>query len=741
MALVSPQDVSIRLALDEKKPYFPGEHIRGTVLLACPRAVSPHGIRLIWAGGVTIRPSPQDQENYLYFRRNYAINNDKMEGKKVSNGVAYKSSAFVENQDTTTPLYFVMEQSVTYSFAFDVKVPIDVPLPSSTEAEASMLGGKIVYTIECCLDLIMNDPHPARAHTMVTVLENMNVGIPELAVPRTVESVYALWLTGNSKSNQCDYRTAMRATLPVQACARGDNLTIVIHVWHSAEFQRPKGVTVSLVRLRQLHYHGSDYAFPDETILSMRADVDLRQEKRYVQTLNCCLPIRPDITPSIGAIAKLLEISYKIHIKVQLQEGTYQTPAGDTQSFMSVEIPLLIGTVPLIKGKKKVIPRKNVPQPITPESKKSDGSKGNDNQSVGSSDTKKKQSYFGRKSSKQEEKKDGTLRRIIPSMFKKPKPSNDTATEISSTHSNNHADDEPIQNNSGISSAKNTDYDQRNSYHNGSQHSQSISSPRTEDIKLTSQLQGMQIGNQPTKATDSEMELKPDEIDDEIYDLEYLAAINKAKEANRLDSIKDASSTGLPGNDSLPQNSVTSNSNDEETGVKYHSILPSSEDEDAGVDYHNIFPSSDDEDYELDDITDKVDNEQTIKNETTSNNDNNPLESHLVTTVSSDEEDNSNMKSNNMHHINNTSENTNTSHLNTRTLEDTSVIKPTEIEELQKDTPPSTSYYHQQLPSPPPDRVQHQFRGLDDDFNSDSDDEFDNSPLNLLSRKIRQNRQ
>jgi hypothetical protein len=88
---------------------------------------------LIWAGGVTIRPTPQDQENYLYFKRNYAVSNSKLDGKKVSNGMAYKSSAFVENYDTSIPLLFVMEQAVTYSFAFDVKVPVDIPLPSSTE--------------------------------------------------------------------------------------------------------------------------------------------------------------------------------------------------------------------------------------------------------------------------------------------------------------------------------------------------------------------------------------------------------------------------------------------------------------------------------------------------------------------------------------------------------------------------------------------------------------------------------
>ncbi|ORZ25294.1 hypothetical protein BCR42DRAFT_5200 [Absidia repens] len=269
MAQVANHEVTIRLVLDENRPYFPGDTIRGKIMLACPRPISPHGIRLIWAGGVTIRPTPQDQENYLYFRRNYAISNDKLDGKKVSNGMAYKAAAFVENYDTSIPLLFVMDQSITYSFAFEVEVPADIPLPSSTEAETSMLGGKIVYTIECCLDLLMDDPAPVRSHTMVTVLEHTDVRLPEYAVPRTEESVYALWLPDTPKTSPCNYRTAMRATLPCQATSRGSQVNIVIHVWHSIEFQRPKGVTVSLIRVRHLHYHGSAYAFPDENILSM----------------------------------------------------------------------------------------------------------------------------------------------------------------------------------------------------------------------------------------------------------------------------------------------------------------------------------------------------------------------------------------------------------------------------------------------------------------------------------------
>lgn len=135
MALVSRHDVTMRLVLDEQqRPYFPGESIRGKVLLACPQSIHPHALRLIWAGGVTIQPTPQNHESFLYFKRTFAICDNKLKGKRVGTGWTFKASAFVENYDTASaPLSLVLEQSVTYSFSFDVQVPVDVLLPSSTE--------------------------------------------------------------------------------------------------------------------------------------------------------------------------------------------------------------------------------------------------------------------------------------------------------------------------------------------------------------------------------------------------------------------------------------------------------------------------------------------------------------------------------------------------------------------------------------------------------------------------------
>ncbi|CAO3616297.1 unnamed protein product [Cunninghamella blakesleeana] len=505
--------VTAQLILDENRPYFAGEIIRGKATFISTRPVSPHGIRLIWAGGVTIRPTVMEHENLLYFKKTYAVSNEHLAGKKGSNGVIYKS-AFVEDQVTTSPLLLIMEEAITYTFHFEVKVPVDDPLPSSTSAEQAIVGGKIVYSIECCLDLVENDPSPVKAHSIVTVLELIDVRDPKVATPVTEESVYALWLNGTPRTNPCDFKTAMRAQLPLRACTRGGELTILIHVWHSVEFQRAKGVTVSLVRVRQVHYHGSAYAFPDEVIFSMRADVDIKQEKRYVQALSCNIKIPSDITPSITGSAKLLDVSYKILMKVQLQDGIYQTPSGDVSHFMFAEIPLLIGTVPLIVGKKVISPpaasKKGSIRAKNPPTAEPSKETLVDNGSVGSVEGKKRERSF-RNFIK------------IPGWSRGKRSDKDKDKDKDSQE-----DDKSVHRHSGVSVPK-SDLGYRNSLNNGSQGSHSTGSPRIESVptNLESPLATTKAPN-PFQVTDSSVELKPDEKDGITLDFELLDAVKKS---------------------------------------------------------------------------------------------------------------------------------------------------------------------------------------------------------------------
>ncbi|KAI8065820.1 hypothetical protein BC940DRAFT_368337 [Gongronella butleri] len=364
MSIIAP-DVSVRVALDHAGPYFSGDMLKGRVIVTSPKAFHPHNLRLLFAGGSTIQPSPTDEhENHLYFRTDYALDRDKLQAKKSGNVCTYKASAFVINYKTTEPLQIQLEAApMSYAFCFEIQIP-DKDLPSCTSNEPGMFGGRISYTLECFMDLIKDDPEPIRAFTDVNVLEYKDAYAPEFKKACLAESVYFMWMDGTPKTQPNDFKTAIRATTNSCAVPRGGKLEITIHIWHSTNFQRMNGVSVTLVRERWMNYRGSLYAQTDTTVMTMRAHVDLRQENKFVQTLTCAMHVPETVTPSIGRNANLLLVKYKVVIKAQLQDGIYQIPhSNNVERFMSLEIPLTVCTSPVIIDGRKVRDSKKIASP------------------------------------------------------------------------------------------------------------------------------------------------------------------------------------------------------------------------------------------------------------------------------------------------------------------------------------------------------------------------------------------
>ncbi|ORX44237.1 hypothetical protein DM01DRAFT_1340425 [Hesseltinella vesiculosa] len=366
MSVTSSSDVSLRVVLDQAGPFFPGDTIKGKILVTSQRPFRPHNLRLIWAGGSTIQPSPaEEHENHLFFRRSFALHRDHLQCKKSGQVYTYKPNGFVENYDTTEPLQIQLEANPSsYAFCFEVEVPNE-DFPSCTTNEVGMFGGRISYSMEGFMDTVKDDPTPLRSFIEVNVLEYKDTMDAEFKKPYLAESVYFMWLDGTPKDRPNDYKTAIRATTNTIGIHRGGSLDLTIHIWHSTNFQRMSGVSVVLLRQRLMNYRGNTYAQADATVMTMRANVDLRQENKFVQTLNCTLDIPENITPTIGQNGHLLQVSYKVMIKAQLQDGTYQIPnSTHVQRFMSLEIPLTICTVPLmVDGRRINIPSRRRVQP------------------------------------------------------------------------------------------------------------------------------------------------------------------------------------------------------------------------------------------------------------------------------------------------------------------------------------------------------------------------------------------
>lgn len=372
----------------------------------------------------------------------------------------------------------------------------------------------------------------------------------------------------------------------------------------------------------------------------MRADVDLTEDNKYIQALHCVLPIREDVTPSISDAARLLEISYKVHVKVQLQEGAYKTLTGETQGFMSVEIPILIGTVPLTIGNKIVSPRNHLTSRRgTNDSKKSNGSKENDTTTAISGGLHKKLSASndalkGQKTSKHEspppvvEKKNKSFWRSVPIPRIKPKPPNSrpiahlfTGSPTGYGDDNDPFEDEQYQQLSDISSAKNTDLSYPpNSSNDGSHTSQSASSPRTETDTLPPHLQKLYEPDDTTqhcvKISPTAVENKPDERDDRTSTLCPISNTTNALDVPRTNNDRLQSRSSSLNNSSSP---TSPSSNSDPVALPHPSKVTAPPAPTSGQTAHvrvvNIFVSSDEED----DINDEEVEQKKLSQQETDN--------------------------------------------------------------------------------------------------------------------------
>lgn len=99
--------------------------------------------------------------------------------------------------------------------------------------------------------------------------------------------------------------------------------------------------------------YARSYLLSDSVVHYVKADIDVTQDGGFTQTIVRSILIPGTITPTIEINGQLLEVSYKVRVRAQLQETSYELPVvnfpSDFQSLagMTVEIPITIGTLPV----------------------------------------------------------------------------------------------------------------------------------------------------------------------------------------------------------------------------------------------------------------------------------------------------------------------------------------------------------------------------------------------------------
>ncbi|CEP14096.1 hypothetical protein [Parasitella parasitica] len=290
------------IRLEEEKFYFPGETIKGLVIVHPKNAIKVNSIQLKFCGQVFIHL--KEKETNTLFEDNLTLS-------------VYPNS--------TSPKQTTLNAS-EHCFSFEFIVPKNLNLPSSME-----FGKKahIRYTINALLDrpMIPESLCP-KVEYAVSFLEYIDIEKDQFKIPQEKSQDIML---PKAKYNQ---KCMVRASMPRLGFTRGDIVPLKVNVDHFTSYARKNGVTVDLVRTVEIRT-SRHTIFKEAVLRSTQYDLDIKPQS-YQQSILCQLLIPTSTPPSIRYKDKVLRFHYKVRITVTF---------GD-QSTCTLDMPIVIGTWP-----------------------------------------------------------------------------------------------------------------------------------------------------------------------------------------------------------------------------------------------------------------------------------------------------------------------------------------------------------------------------------------------------------
>ncbi|KAI8331645.1 hypothetical protein BD560DRAFT_494119 [Blakeslea trispora] len=291
----------IDIRLEEEKFYFPGETIKGFVIVHPKSAIKVNSVQLKFYGEVFI--NLKEKEYNTLFEKTLALS-------------VYPNS--------TVPRQTTLDAS-EHSFSFEFIVPKNSDLPSSMEFGKK---GHVRYTINAILDrpLIPESLCPKADYT-VSLLEYIDIEQPQFRMPQEKSQDIML---SKAKYNQ---KCMLRASMPRLGFTRGDIVPLKVIIDHFTSFERKNGVTVDLIRTVEIRTTRHT-VFKETTLKSTPHDIDTSQHQQ--QMISCQILIPTSTPPSIRYKDKVLRFHYKVRISAYF---------GKKES-CTLDLPIVIGTWP-----------------------------------------------------------------------------------------------------------------------------------------------------------------------------------------------------------------------------------------------------------------------------------------------------------------------------------------------------------------------------------------------------------
>jgi hypothetical protein len=255
-----PLDVKLEIILDSnnnQSKYFPGDAIHGKVFFTANQSHTLRNFRLAWTGRIHVQPIQSNKDGYTYFdecwKLGSTLTKSPIKAKKGASSVPCYTSQLILDAATSSEAPIVkLQKNKTVALAFTVHVPNDRPLPSCTES-VGVSPNKIIYMLEAFVDKPLDENQKKFfAQRVVHVFERIFTRTLDMMTPQRAEQMFMVSLL----TEELDFSSAMRVTLPCRGCVPGIAIPVSISIWNNVEFTRKQGISISLFRVNQVLANG-----------------------------------------------------------------------------------------------------------------------------------------------------------------------------------------------------------------------------------------------------------------------------------------------------------------------------------------------------------------------------------------------------------------------------------------------------------------------------------------------------
>ncbi|CAO3577107.1 unnamed protein product [Absidia cylindrospora] len=310
---INKSSKTMDIKLVEEKYYFPGQPIKGFVIVQPKSHTKTNHITLKFTGEVAL--SLKEKDAICLFQKT-----------KVINVAPY-------DEQQLKPV--IMEPKL-HSFPFEFVVPGDIQVPSTMEFNKK---ARIRYTLSAVHDKPMvPESLCPKAEYPVHILEFIDTNDAKYRVPQ--DKISKMFLPISNPVNLC----SIRASLPRYGFTRGDIVPLSLIIHHFEPFVLPQAIDISLIRTVEIRNNKNNQV-KEDILKSTTCDIEINDTPHYSQAIKRQLLIPTSTPPSINFRNDMLQIQYKVRICTQF---TMPSPNQHQQEkkTCNVDIPIVVGTWP-----------------------------------------------------------------------------------------------------------------------------------------------------------------------------------------------------------------------------------------------------------------------------------------------------------------------------------------------------------------------------------------------------------